>query len=125
MRLVNYGAGEIADRLTILALKLAHAPESGGDHFRHEQVALLAKLRAGNGIASYLDELLELGAVNGQLWQAEDELRGYRDDGAPETQDCKQVAYCAYRIQQLNDRRAALVEAINLKTGEHRGSEKL
>jgi hypothetical protein len=132
MRLINFGAGEITDRLTILALKLHHADASGKalDHFRHEQVALLAKLKAGNGLASFLDELLELATVNALLWQAEDQIRAYRNGPAfigmrPVSEGAETVAEIAFRIQELNDRRAVLIEAINQKTGEHRGQEKL
>ncbi len=131
MRLINYGAGEIVDRLTILSLKIAHAPENN-DHFRNEQVVLLMKLRACNGITSYLDELLELATVNGLLWHAEDEIRDWRKrfelHAVSEVEDPAarhMVSLIAFSIQELNDRRAGLVEAINLKTGEHRGSEKL
>ncbi len=130
-RLINIGAGDVADRLTVLSLKLQHADAAGkpADHFRNEQVALATKLKAGNGIAAYLDELLELATVNGLLWRAEDELRANRTIAA----ECKggepfswqAVGAIAFRIQALNDRRAALVEAINQKTGEARGLEKL
>lgn len=131
MKLINFGAGEIVDRLTILSLKLHHADAAGRptDHFRNEQVSLLAKLKAGNGIAGYVEELLELATVNGLLWQAEDELRDWRRQfkelAGLSGEATAEAAGAAFRIQALNDRRAQLVEAINLKTGEHRGAEKL
>ncbi len=132
MRLVNAGAGEYADRLTILALKLLHAEEQGKptEHFRNEQVTLLGKLRVANGIAGYLEALLELGTVNGALWKAEDEIRYARSVWTNATDPeravlAPKVVACAFRIQSLNDRRAQLVATINQQTGEHRGDEKL
>jgi hypothetical protein len=143
MRLINYGAGEIADRLTILSLKLHHAERDNKplDHFRNEYTALLTKLKAGNGISGYVEALLELATVNGRLWDAEDELRAFRNDppreGIPMTgsmgpygipgshKHWVDVATCAFKIQTLNDRRAELVAEINTQTGEHRGPEKL
>lgn len=131
MRLVNYGAGEVVDRLSILALKLHHAEEQGKptEHFRNEQVALLAKLKAANGVASYVEALLELSVVNGRLWRAEDDLREYRSiiraDASQFLVIGDTVMACAFRIQTLNDRRAVLVGLINQQTGEHRGDEKL
>ncbi len=131
MRLVNAGAGEFADRLTILALKLYHAVEQGKptEHFRNEQVTLLTKLKGANGIAAYLEDLLELGTVNGALWRAEDEIRDWRRQHQAlqglSNEANRDVALVAFRIQALNDRRAQLVAAINQQTGEHRGEEKL
>lgn len=133
MRLVNAGAGEFADRLTILSLKLHHAEEQGKpiEHFRNEQVALLTKLKAANGIGGYVEALLELATVNGLLWRAEDEIRCLRGLGLEALlqrgaeADLARALHCAFRIQALNDRRAQLVALINQQTGEHRGDEKL
>lgn len=131
MRLLNYGAGEIADRLTILSLKLHHAERDNKplDHFRNEQQALLVKLKAGNGISGYVEALLELATVNGRLWDAEDEIRDWRrqaeDLGQLDKAAYLEVVLIAFRIQYLNDRRAELVAIINQQTGEAYGREKL
>jgi hypothetical protein len=60
-----------------------------------------------------------LALVNGLLWRAEDDLRQNRMGTD------KYLADLAIKIQDLNDRRAALVESINLLTGEHLGGEKV
>jgi hypothetical protein len=130
MRLLNYGAGEITDRLTILSLKILHGgAEERTKHFRDERAALLTKLRGRESVGGWLDQALMLGAVNGALWQAEDELRGYRLDylGTIVSRDAifEDAAKCAFRIQELNDQRAALLQQINALTGETAGPEKL
>lgn len=120
-RLINFGAGDIADRLTILSLKIHHGEVAGKDtaHFRHEYAALLTKIRAGNGLAGYLEELLELATVNAAIWTATDVLRVLGE------KDLQGSGKVGLQILTLNDRRAALIEAINQKTGEHRGQEKV
>lgn len=130
MRLVNYGTGEVLDRLSILGLKLVYGGLQGRDtkHFRDERNALLPKINAANGLAGItLEHYLELAAVNAALWQAEDRLREYRKaDGAQEKWfDYREVALQAFEIQQLNDRRAELISLINVNTGESAGQEKL
>lgn len=130
MRLVNYGAGEITDRLTILALKILIGSEQGKDtkHFQTERTALLTKLGAQTLNGAWFTHVLELGAVNAALWHAEEDLRGWRTpdpliNNSPGS--LLIIANLGMRIQALNDQRAALVQAINEKTGEHLGEEKL
>ena len=142
MRLINAGPGEMADRLTILALKVLHGAEKGRDtkHFLDERNALLTALRGREITGSWLEHLLELAATNAALWYAEDELRDWRQQWQPTGPDSTslrgpgegfkaatalEVVACAFRIQSLNDRRAELVQAINQATGDHLGSEKL
>lgn len=130
-RLVNIGVGEIVDRLTILALKILYAGQQGKtlDHFEQERNALLTMLRGRTLNGAWFEHILSLGAVNGALWQTEDALRGYRadDKGGVVAKEAlwEDAANCAFRIQELNDQRAGLVEAINKLTGDHLGSEKL
>ncbi len=128
MRLVNYGVGEIADRLTILSLKILYGTEQGKDtkHFLDERNALLAQVRTRELNGAWFEHVLELSAVNGRLWQAEDELRGLRVEKAQNSSEpWETIGDVAFRIQSLNDRRAELVSLINKLTGEHRGAEKL
>ena len=132
MKLVNYGPGEISARLTILSLKILYGTESGKDvtHFETEQTALLQQIRSRTLNGSWFEQVLQLAAVNGALWTAEDELRGYRARYPRPAQtvresDGDEVITLAFRIQALNDRRASLVQAINTLAGEHNGSEKL
>jgi hypothetical protein len=115
----------VIDRLTILDLKLQHG---GGDHFRNEHAALETRLVSAPITRAILLALLDLAMVNGLLWRAEDDLREWRDQAAlGGTDDAarREIVEIAFQIQALNDRRAALVETINKRTGEHRGEEKL
>lgn len=124
MRLVNYGAGELADRLTILALKLLVGKEQGKptDHFRNERNALITQLNSRE-CGPWLEHLFDLAAVNAMLWGAEDDLRELRAC-VPSTV-VERVALLAFRIQELNDRRAELVGLINIQAGDGAGQEKL
>lgn len=141
MKLVNYGPGEITDRLTILSLKILVGKEKGRptEHFERERAALLAQVasRTLNGI--WFEQVLELAAVNGQLWQAEDELREWREkwrergpdssglSGGPgsgyKEATAQAIVQVAFRIQALNDRRAQLVSLININSGDGSGGE--
>lgn len=126
MRLVNPGAGEIADRFTVVALKVLFGEAAGKDasHFRTEWATLLTKLNTRE-VGPWLGQLVELGAVNAALWHAEDDLRAYRESGAATHDERDAVVDLAFRIQALNDHRARLVGEINKAAGEHLGAEKL
>lgn len=133
MRLINFGAGEICDRLTILALKILHGTAQGKDvaHWQKEQAVLLTKVAARNG--NWFSAYTELAAVNASIWQGEDELREYRSQlphtelvtNPKELQLLVDTVQIAFRLQELNDRRSELVELINKEVGDHLGSEKL
>lgn len=121
MRLINFGTGEILDRLSILALKIQYGSEAGKEvkHFLDERNALLAKFEAPTN-GRWLEHALELMVVNARLWQSEDELRDFRNLPA-----ASGINALAFRIQDLNDRRAELIKAINKLTGDYLGEEKL
>lgn len=123
-KLVNYGAGEISDRLTVLALKILFGTEAGKDvsHFRNEQTVLLTQIHARTLNGVWFDAYTGLAAVNAALWHAEDDLRAMRRSGTPNTDD---IAVLAFRIQSLNDQRAALIARINSDAGDTVGTEKL
>lgn len=127
MRLINYGVGEIVDRLTILSLKIAHTSEDQRSYFPTERAALLTQLQGRTLNGAWFEHVITLGTVNGLLWQREDDLRQYRRDteDQPERDDPKAIASLAFEIQALNDQRARLIETINKLTGDHRGSEKI
>jgi hypothetical protein len=118
-RLVNPGLGDKVDRLSILTLKLRHHGHQ--EHWAREAAVLEVETRA---VPVRL--AVELTAVNAMLWQAEDELRRYRDvDAAGDHDfDWKTAALCAFRIQDLNDTRAQLVQQINAHAGDDLGPEK-
>jgi hypothetical protein len=122
-KLVNYGAGEISDRLTVLALKLLFGTEAERDvtHFRNEQAVLLTQLRGRTLNGAWFEAYTELAAVNAALWHAEDDLRVMRKI----EQAGILAADLAFRIQALNDHRATLIEKINHDAGDGSGPEKL
>ena len=136
-RLVNFGIGEIVDRLTILSLKLLYGEQAGKDttHFRNERNVLLTKLHGADQYASWYELGLELHTVNSALWQAEDEMRmlravypgldGKRQEGVDITEPLIRTVRCGFHIQSLNDTRAKLISEINAKVGDAGAQEKL
>lgn len=131
MKLVNYGVGEISDRLSILALKILFGAEGGKDtaHFSNERVVLLTQLRGRTLNGKWFDAYTDLAAVNSALWHAEDDLRELRAGPAfmglsPVSAAAEKVAGLAFRIQVLNDQRAALIERINQEAGDTLGTER-
>lgn len=127
-RLVNPTFGDLCDRLTVLALKLHHYAAAGKpvDHLLAERNTLLVQWQARNPTGKWFEALLEIGAVNGDLWTLTDRLR----ELAPQTQPAppwdpqQELAHIAVTILKLNDRRAALVDLIDQEVGDYRGSEK-
>lgn len=129
MRLLNFGTGEITDRLTILSLKILYGAEAEKEtkHFEDERSGLLAKLAGQTLNGSWFKPTLELAAVNAAIWRLEDELREYRQERDPHggEEEAEKIIAVAFRLQELNDQRAQLVDAINTLTGTKLGSEKL
>jgi hypothetical protein len=130
MRLLDPGAGEITDRLTILSLKILFGDQAGKDttHFKAERTTLLSKIRSKTLNGVWFDKALELAAVNAALWHCEDAMRGFRIEAgeSPLTPTgCASVVEVAFRIQSLNDQRAKLVAEINKDAGDSVGQEKL
>lgn len=128
MRLKNYGAGEVSDRLSILALKRLFGTEAGKDvkHFEAEHAVLLSEIRTRTLNGKWFDAYTQLAAVNAALWHAEDDLRSLRTEDPPVNLIGWQAAgELAFRIQGLNDRRAELVRLINHDAGDAIGEEKI
>ena len=130
-RLVNYGIGEVSDRLTILTLKILAGTEQGKEvnHFEIERTALLQKIHARTLNAMWFDGMLELAGINAMLWHAEDDLRALRQRWEMKVAtynvgDVEDVQRIAFRIQALNDRRAELVSQINKEAGDGESKEK-
>ena len=127
MRLINPGAGDYADRLTILTLKLLFGEAAGKEttHFRNERNVLITKLAGRELTSAAMEALLDLAVVNAALWHAEDDLRHARPTDPREGINAVLVADLAIRIQELNDQRATLRQTINKELGDHLGEEKL
>jgi hypothetical protein len=98
-------------------------------HFENERDSLLVQMRAHTLNSTWLAQVLELAATNAALWDAEDDLRGYRLDdqgGVVSKEACwEDAAKLAFRIQALNDQRTQIIASINKQTGENFGPEKL
>ena len=125
MRLINFGVGEITDRLSILALKILHSkPGADVTHFTNERAALVAKLGSRNLGAGWFEQAAELCGVNGIIWRDEDELRAIRTGELLNTNPVS-IAALAVHLQEMNDRRHQLIEQINKKSGEFYGNEKV
>lgn len=129
MRLIDYGLGEVLDRLSILALKISHASDAGKpvEHFTRERSKLLVQAST-RVVGKVFECYAELAVVNARLWAAEDGIRGLRRQAADlpgGVPNLLIVADLAFEIQALNDRRAALIAEINQTTGDEAGAEKL
>ena len=106
--------GEVIDRLTILELKVAHAPEgSARDRVEAERDRLKQALQTVSDLESVATLTADLAGINGQLWDVEDALRAHevRQDFGPAF-----VAH-ARSVYVLNDQRAALKRAIDVALG--------
>jgi hypothetical protein len=125
--------GDLADRLTILALKRLHGAAAGKDvaHFQREWAGLLTKIhgRALNG--AWFEHVLDLGAVNAQLWTLTDRMRDLHADVARHAGHAElsmaillRAADCGLAILHANDRRAELIQTINELTGDATSTEK-
>lgn len=103
--------GEVADRISILRLKVERVADPGA---REQVCAHLAALeaawaRAGLPALEHAPGFSELCAVNARLWAVEDALRACERNGRF---DGDFVAL-ARSVYQLNDRRAALKRTLD------------
>lgn len=102
---INIGAGELLDRLSILALKCERIADPARRRWAEEERALLQRTRGGLPERPDVGALAEaLAAVNTLLWDVEDALRRCeaREDFGPEFIELARSVY------RHNDRRAAL-----------------
>lgn len=107
--------GDLLDRITILRIKAERCAASQRPNVEAELRALRGEWPAEE------PEMTELAAVNLQLWEVEDRLRAAEAAGrfdAAFVQDARSV----YR---LNDRRAAIKRALNLRLGSALVEEKV
>lgn len=108
---VAVSCGELADKITILEIKLARiADPAKRTHVQHELTALLAvwqPLEAGCAGAAAIKA--ELKRVNETLWEIEDDIRAKE---AAQTFDAGFIAL-ARAVYQTNDRRFALKSELN------------
>jgi hypothetical protein len=112
---VPISAGELIDKLAILEIKVERIadPKSRANVVRERDALTRVRDRA-IGTSPALDRLAsDLKAVNGELWQIEDELRDCerRGDFGPS------FIALARAVYRTNDRRAALKREINTLLG--------
>jgi hypothetical protein len=115
MPLIEIGAGELIDRITILEIKSERLGDAGK---RADVLAQLRLLRAARDAAKLksrrLDPLAsDLKAVNEELWKAEDAIRLCEAERSFETV----FVMLARSIYRLNDKRTALKREIDILTG--------
>jgi hypothetical protein len=111
--------GDLLDRITILRLKRSRCPADVIGHVEAELFGLeQAWQTSGPNRSAGLEvpagpEIVELAAVNLALWDVEDRLR------AAEAASRFDTAFIedARSVYRLNDRRAALKRALNLRLG--------
>lgn len=133
MRLINVGAGEVCDRLSILALKILYGKQASKDtkHFETERAVLLTQLAGRTLNSSWFGVFLELQAVNAAGWQAQIECRARahavtrEEDEGVVAEHYHEAGRLAFQMQAWNDQRSGLIDEINKLTGEHLGEEKL
>ncbi len=121
-RLIRFGLGEIVDRLTILALKLAH-DVGDTDSFDTERRELISLIKPND--AGTVPEWSDLANVNNQLWMAEDKMRAYRERKLLlTTHDHFDISELGMRCQELNDERSQLIASINQSQGDHHAEKR-
>ena len=105
-------AGELVDKITILEIKSERILDGQKLQNVRNELALLRKLQVDEALSHrLLDELTRgLKAVNGELWEVEDNIRLCEKNGdfGPT------FVALARAVYRLNDQRAALKREINL-----------
>jgi hypothetical protein len=109
--LVEVSAGELIDKITILELKLEHISDPAklaNVRLEHERLMTTfgEELEACGALAALTQALK---AVNGELWQIEDDIRAKE---RAKLFDAEFIAL-ARSVYRMNDRRAALKREIN------------
>ena len=120
--LIEVGAGELIDRLSILQIKLARLPPGAQQDNVRAELASLTALQESHCPPS--DKLTQLSAalkkVNETLWDVEDQLR--RLEAAQDFGE--EFVALARSVYQQNDKRSDLKRQINLLTGARLMEEK-
>jgi plasmid stability protein len=109
--LVPMSVGEVADRITILRLRLQHGQDVEAE-LRALLEAALVDAHAGKAPLPAKEDTLELQEVNALLWEAEDAVRRCNVIEGAAT-----FMQTARSIVALNDRRAQIKRRINEKAG--------
>ena len=116
--LVEVGAGELIDKITILRIKSERMTDAAKLANVKRELDVLGAARDASLPVSA--ELSALEAVNNTLWRIEDDVRACeaKRDFGPEFIELARAVYTC------NDRRAAIKKQINLLTGSSLIEEK-
>lgn len=120
--LAPISAGELVDKITILRVKAERIGDAAKEANVRKELALLEALAARELPASEKIERLtaELAAVNGALWDIEDDKRACERD----KDFGERFVQLARSVYIENDRRAAIKRAINEAAGSDIVEEK-
>ncbi|MGC6512088.1 MAG: DUF6165 family protein [Parvibaculales bacterium] len=113
--MIEVGAGELIDKITILQIKSERIEDAGKlKNVRHELEVLSAARDANLAPSDELTRLTnDLKSVNEALWEIEDDIRACENE-----KDFSQTFIdLARAVYITNDKRAALKKDINLLTG--------
>ena len=120
--LVEVGAGELIDKITILRIKAGRMTDAAKLANVRRELEVLDAARAASLPASTELSTLEsdLEAINNALWRIEDDIRACESAGdfGPGFIELARAVYTC------NDRRAAIKKEINLLTGSSLIEEK-
>jgi hypothetical protein len=108
-------AGELLDKITILAIKAERIADPLKRNNVVHELAALSAVRDANIVLSSETEALyrELGSINRELWEIEDELRKLEQ----EKRFDESFIELARNVYRTNDRRAAVKRQLNELTG--------
>lgn len=125
MSLLEPTAGEMVDRVTILALKLAHVPGAidGPLHREFEELQNRINARFLSAEGPVYTGWTDLIKINTTIWVLTMEMEGLLRDGVTDAV-AHRIAYVAAEIHQLNKERAEAKATIDKATGEYAGGEK-
>lgn len=131
-KLINPGLGELADRASILQLKILHGDPDKTAHFADEQAQVqmhLERHTAGLGAATpAVEKLLRaLAEVNTDLWQKEDQMAEYAQHAHKYNFQGRApaIAKLGMEIWTANRERGRIIGEINVLAGTDTGPEKL
>src|SRR5262245_45524941 len=114
-KLHNPGPGDLADRLTVLALKVVLKPFEGQPSagYIEERAGVEIALHHQQGLSpdasTRLAQMVDLATLNAAIWMKEDELRALRNAMQPgaTVAQLQNAGAVGMQIQALNDRRNA------------------
>ena len=135
-RLMQPGLGELADRLSILALKILHTPPEANSHFHAEQALCqhafdyTMKELGWSPTTTPEAVLMQMRCLRGanvELWKMEDQMARYATNVVvhPSRQTIERIAELGLNIWRHNRERNDRIREINRLAGMDHGPEKL